>query len=126
LAKCRNPECRNGLTPGIVIAGKGNAKLPVLGQTMRWGWVHCLACNPNEEERRRGVNYKHVSRSAAEIAQRAELANSKASYKALPQKLGGIKKANEDSGPTAHHDGVPNDQLTKLLEQVGKLMNNIR
>ena len=92
---------------------------------MRWGWVHCLACNPNEEERRRGVNYKHVSRSAAEIAQRAELANSKASYKALPQKLGGIKKANEDSGPTAHHDGVPNDQLTKLLEQVGKLTEQV-
>jgi chromosome segregation ATPase len=122
---CKNPECRNGLTPGVVIRGRGNAKLPVLGQTQTWGWVRCLACNASEEHTKAGAVFKLVKRSAEEIAQRAAMATSKAIYKpesAVAKGLGAIK-----SGVQQEHNQSPDNsaQLDKLINQVSKLTEQL-
>lgn len=45
-SNCRNPECRNGLTPGLAAVGGGNKAQPLFGaggigakRLMRWAWV---------------------------------------------------------------------------------------
>lgn len=142
MSACRNPECLRGLTPGLVIVGKGNKGAPVVGEgarppTYRWAWVRCLSCNAPEDARKNGAVYKHVNRAPEEIAQRAELANSKAPYKPeseVGKALGGLNRvqtahqpANQGAASTALQQQLTqtNAQLAKLLEANTKLTENV-
>lgn len=121
---CRNPECVNGLTPGLVAAGGGSKAQPLFGaggvgakRLMRWAWVNCLACNAPEGARKAGAVYKHLNLSEGEIARRAQMANTKASYQ--PEILETLKRPG--SAPPA----ADNKQLTELLEQNKQLNERI-
>lgn len=90
MPRCRNPECRNGQTPGVVITGKGTKTHPILGQRMSWGWVACPACTPNKDS----GPFKLIKRSPDEIAQRADLATRRATYAPSPANaLGSVRAA---------------------------------
>lgn len=120
---CRNPECRNGLTPGAVATGGGTKGAPLfgpggvgVGKLMRWSWVNCLACNPPEGARKAGAVYKHLNLSEDEIARRAALATARASYQPpLSQSLGKLTQRSGagSSAPTEQNAG----KLAELLEQ---------
>lgn len=75
-ARCRNPECVNGVTPGVVVVGKGDKFRPILGQRMTWSWVPCPLCKPVKET----AGWKPMQRTTQEIAARADLATRKAPY----------------------------------------------
>jgi len=129
---CQNPECKNGLVPGLVMASPRGSKVPLIGSDgkmgsggQRWGWVKCLACNASEESKDRGIVYKHVPRSPEEIAQRAARATNRETYKpesAVARGLGGVR-----AGAKAPEAPPPDNsaQLTKLLDQVTKLTEQI-
>jgi len=122
MASCRNPECVNGRTPGVIASGKGTANQPIVGASMRWGWVNCRACNPSDVDRKRGVTYMHVHRTGEEIAERAELANSRARYEPVSQQL---QKIHAKTPVAAPAPTVGSDQVGKLLEQVSKLVDQV-
>jgi hypothetical protein len=124
---CRNPECQNGLTPGLVAAGGGSKAQPLFGaggvgakRLMRWAWVPCLACNPPADARKAGATYRHLGLSEQQIAQRAQLANMKASYQPPAQESLGKLAANRPGtpGPGSTADG---GKLSELMEQNKKL-----
>jgi hypothetical protein len=126
MANCRNPECRNGLTPGIVIRGKGNSKLPVIGQTQTWGWVKCLACNSSEEHTKAGAVFKLVNRTPEEIAQRAARATAREIYKPeseTEKRLASLRSNKTVAGSAPAPDNSA--QLNKLIEQVSKLTEQL-
>lgn len=85
--ECRNPECVNGMTPGLVAAGGGNKGQPLFGaggvgakRLMRWFWVNCLACNAPADAGKAGATYRSQDLSEGEIARRAQMANTKAPF----------------------------------------------
>jgi hypothetical protein len=123
-ASCRNPECRDGLTPGTAVVGGGSKGAPIFGaggvgakRLMRWAWVRCLACNPPEDARKAGAVYKPLHLSEDEIARRAQLASTKAPYVPVQDSLG--KLAGRDPGGTRAPptSGVDSGKLAELLEQ---------
>ena len=119
---CRNPECRDGRTPGLIARGLGNAKTPVLGAKMTWGWVPCPACNDDPNARNAGVSFKLVHRSSEEMERRRQLADEKAPYKQeapIAKSLGLLKVT--APAATADHSA----QMAKLLEQVTKLTEQV-
>lgn len=120
---CRNPECRNGFTPGIITSGRGSATAPIIGAVMRWGWVNCRACKPKDKD----PPYQHVQRQPHEVAERARLADAKAPYdrKADQQRtaLAGIAAA--APVPAPQPQSIPSDQLTRLLAQIEKLTDQV-
>lgn len=84
---CKNPECDGGMTPGLVAAGGGSKGQPLFGaggvgakRLMRWGWVNCLACNPSDDSRKAGARYRPLVLTQVQIAQRAQMASTKAAY----------------------------------------------
>jgi hypothetical protein len=120
---CRNPECQNGLTPGLVAAGGGSKAQPLFGaggigakRLMRWAWIPCLACNAPEDARKSGATYRHLGLSEQQVAQRAQLANMKASYQPPVQeslgKLAGARPEARSTQPT-----VDSGKLAELMEQ---------
>lgn len=120
---CRNPECRNGLTPGISITGKGNAKVPVLGAVQRWAWVKCLACNAPQDAAKAGARYRDLHLDADQIAQRAQLATQRAEYRPLQESgLSRVKPLHLGT-PTA--SSVNNEQMAKMLEQISQLNTTV-
>lgn len=131
---CRNPECVNGMTPGLVAAGGGNKAQPLFGsggvgakKLMRWGWVPCLACNPSDDQRKAGARYKDLNLTDTQIAQRAQQANSKAPYN--PQEPrpvlsrpapGSAAAAPENAGKLfelLEQNKQLNDKLAEMLKQ---------
>lgn len=122
MSECRNPECRNGFTPGIITSGKGTANMPVLGAVMRWGWVKCRACNVDKDH-----PYQAVNRSPAEIAERARLADSKTTYKASdkPDRSSLERLAKATPAPTQQTSGVSQERFDRLLDQVTKLTDQV-
>lgn len=121
-AECRNPECRKGYTPGVVTSGKGSANAPLVGATMRWGWVKCRACNSDKDH-----PYQHVPRAPAEIQERARLADAKAPYvnqaPADRSKLEAIKSNVLSPAPSTN--GSSNAMVEKLLGQIEKLTDQV-
>lgn len=118
---CRNPECRDGLTPGLMAAGGGTKGAPLFGaggvgakKLMRWTWVRCLACNPPDDARKAGAAYKHLGLSEDQIARRAQLANTKAPYQPQENRLaaGGRGSASAVTGGLTADSG----KLAELLE----------
>lgn len=95
---CRNPECSNGLTPGLVAAGGGSKAQPLFGaggigakRLMRWAWIPCLACNAPDDARKAGATYKALNLTQAQIAQRAQMASLKSAYQ--PQERATLSRA---------------------------------
>lgn len=118
--KCRNPECDKGLTPGIVMRGRGKTGRPLFGEggtqkadPMHWGWVRCPFCNPSEKDE--SAPPKLVRRSAEEIAQRAEMATNRVEYKPqtpLNSRLGRVAA----TAPASN--GVDNSELMKKIDKL--------
>lgn len=126
MTACTNPECRTGLTPGVVAGGRGTTNAPIIGTKMRWGWVRCLACKPHPDDTKNGAKFKLVQRTQQEMAQRAEWATQKAEYK--PQqvmtRLAGVHASAAASGPQALSGAPAPDmsaQIAKLTEAVMNL-----
>lgn len=122
---CRNPECVNGLTPGVAIQGKGNKDKPVLGQIMRWGWVRCSFCNPKAND----PDYPLVKRTDEDIAQRAEMASKRMEYKpksAISSRLGNLaSRAAQRIVPPPENSALM-AKMDKLIEGQGELLDQIR
>jgi hypothetical protein len=120
---CRNPECRDGFTPGIITAGKGTANLPIVGSTMRWGWVKCRACNADKDH-----PYTPQQRAPGEIAERARLADAKAPYKPAPapdrSRLERLAAAQATAPFPASSPGDAG-RIDRLLDQVSKLTDTV-
>jgi hypothetical protein len=117
---CRNPECNNGMTPGLVASGGGSKAQPLFGaggvgtkRLMRWSWVPCLACNAPTDARKAGAVYKVLNLSDTEIAQRASLANSKAPY-TLEEPRTTLSRAPH---PMSAHAPENAGKLNELIEQ---------
>lgn len=129
------------MTPGLVAAGGGSKGQPLFGtggigakRLMRWGWVNCLACNPSDDSRKAGARYRPLVLTQAQIAQRAQMASTKAAYQqqdknpvrqtgtlALPNvpsvdsgRLAELVKANEQL----------NARLDEMLKQNAEMMKN--
>lgn len=127
-SSCRNPECQSGMTPGLVAAGGGTKGAPLFGaggvgakRLMRWSWVPCLACSPPDDARKAGAVYRHLNLSEGEIARRAQLANTKASY--VPQdKPSKLAQSNPAVAPNGFAPGGADvGKLAELLEANKKL-----
>lgn len=79
---CVNLECRNGVSPGIILIGGGKNSAPliqngVMSKTgMRWGWTRCRACRPEDKD----PPFKAKSYTKEQITERARLADAKAPY----------------------------------------------
>lgn len=126
-SNCRNPECVNGMAPGLVATGKGKAGAPLFGEggvgakgLMRWGWLSCPACKPQV-----GAPYRALRLSPEEIARRAELATAKASYSPpTPQdRLGKIPRSMPNG---AYHSASQDDsKLAELLDTNKKLSEQV-
>lgn len=123
-SSCRNPECRDGMTPGVAAVGGGEKGRPLFGpdgvgvkRVMRWAWVRCLACNAPDDARKAGAVYKPLRLTEDEIARRAQLASTKAPYTPVNDKLGKL------AGSPSRHGGAPiaasadAGKLAELLEQ---------
>lgn len=118
-SSCRNPECQSGMTPGLVAAGGGTKGAPLFGaggvgakRLMRWSWVPCLACSPPDDARKAGAVYRHLNLSEGEIARRAQLANTKASYQPAEKDL---------SKTTLGRPGQPQGATSSVTPDTGKL-----
>jgi DNA-binding ferritin-like protein len=95
--------------------------MPIVGSTMRWGWVKCRACNSDKDH-----PYQKTLRAPGEIAERARLADAKAPYKPTPvadrsrlEELATTAAAAKPSAPQ------PDGRLDKLLDQVSKLTDAV-
>jgi hypothetical protein len=127
---CRNPECVNGLTPGLVAAGGGTKGAPLYGpggvgarKLMRWAWVNCLACNAPEGARRAGATYRHLNLTDTQIAQRAQQANSKAPYQQQEPRPTLSRAITGSSGFTA--PAVDATKLNEMIEQNKQLSERL-
>jgi hypothetical protein len=81
MTECKNPECRNGLVPGLRVAGNGTYDGAKPGARMQWCAVPCPACRPQPK----GPGYVPVNRGEDEIADRWELATRRAPYVDKPK-----------------------------------------
>lgn len=127
MPKCKNPECVNGLTPGVKIIGKGKSGAPLFGQggthkpdPMRWAWVNCLACNPKPKD----PPFVLRRRSAEDIAQRAQQATEGAPYKpdsVIGARLSRVAVRAKSNGSSNGHSTPPSDN-SELMAKIDKLM----
>lgn len=123
MPKCRNPECVNGLTPGVKIIGKGKTGAPLFGQggthrpdPMKWAWVNCLACNPKPKD----PAFVLKRRSPEEMAQRAQMASEGAAYK--PDSEVGARLARVAVKTRSNGSSVPSSDNSELMAKIDKLM----
>lgn len=126
MSKCRNQECKDGSTPGVIASGKGTKMSPVVGASMRWGWVRCRACRPEEKD----PPFESKSRTPQEIQERARLADNKSVYVAnqvVNPRLAKIRLNTPDppAAPPPDNSGQIAgliDSVTKLSVQVAELL----
>lgn len=122
MSKCRNPECKNGTTPGVVIVGKGTKDKPILGQSMKWGWVRCSVCNPQPKD----PPFKLVKRTPEEIAQRAAWATERIEYKPKSIVASGLARVKAAAPtPTAAPAPANDDRLDKMLQRIDSLLEQL-
>jgi hypothetical protein len=134
MAKCRNPECVNGLAPGVKISGRGKNGAPLFGQggvqrkdPMHWAWVSCLCCSPQKD-----MPFKLIRRTADEIAQRAQMASSKTEYKPKSEvgaRLGNLARAASNAGPLpdirVSSNGAGNAEMMAKLDKINENMSDL-
>ena len=128
MPKCRNPECRNGVTPGIVMRGRGKHGRPLFGNggthkadPSHWGWVSCPACNPKEDD----APFKPVKRTAEEIAQRAQMATDRTEYKPQTPMLSTLRKAAATAPSVAAVDQMAQAEVLKKIEKLMEGQNEL-
>lgn len=139
MSKCRNPECVNGLTPGVKILGRGKTGAPLFGKDQaprqdrgHWAWVNCLACNRQPSDK--DVPFKLIRRTAEEVAQRAQMASSKAPYKPKSEVASRLSRVASAAGPLpdirVNGGGADNSamlaKLDKLVEGQAELLDQIK
>lgn len=129
--KCKNPECVNGLTPGIVMRGRGKNGRPLFGEggtqkadPMHWGWVRCPFCNPTEQDEAHPP--KLVRRSAEEIAQRAEMATNRVEYKAQAPLTSRLSRVASTAAPSGPDNSELMKKIDKLMEGQTELLDQIK
>lgn len=135
MSRCKNPECRNGLTPGVSIRGKGKTGAPLFGQggthkadPMHWAWVNCLACNPKPKD----PPFVLRRRSEEEIAQRAQLANDRAPYKpdsevgARLSRVAAKGNGARPATPSPPENSALSAKIDKLIEGQSELLDQIK
>lgn len=131
MAKCRNPECVNGLTPGVRIMGKGKTGAPLFGKDQAprkdqayWAWVNCLVCNRQPSDK--DVPFKLIRRTPDEIAQRAQMASSKTPYKPKSEVGSRLGRIAASAGPLpdirANGSVAHGAEFNDLMKKVDKLM----
>lgn len=118
---CRNPECQNGLTPGLEARGGGNKAQPLFGaggvgakKLMRWTWVPCLVCNAPEDARKASAVYRDLRLTEDQIAQRAQMATNKTAYQPALSRPPARPGAGSTAAPSA--DAGRLNELTKATE----------
>jgi hypothetical protein len=121
---CRNPECRDGLTPGVVAAGGGTKGQPLFGaggvgakRLMRWAWIPCLACNAPDDARKAGAVYRNLNLSEGDIARRAQMANTKAAHNPQEPRPTLSRHTQSLSPGSATHATADSGKLAELAEQ---------
>jgi hypothetical protein len=124
---CSNLECKNGVTPGVILIGGGRNSAPLINNGvmqktgMRWGWIRCTACRPEEKD----PPWKPKSLTQEQIDERRRWADAKAAYVEPQQKrLEKIKLKTPDV-PTLTPSTEPNAELMRMIEQNDKLMLQI-
>lgn len=119
MADCKNPECKNGSTPGVIAAGRGTKFAPVVGATMRWGWVNCRACSPKDKD----PPFDLIRRTTQEIQERARLADTRATYVKPVEnpRLTKIKASSNGAAPPPDNSA----QLSQLIDTVSKLSTQV-
>jgi hypothetical protein len=92
---------------------------------MRWAWVPCLACSPPDDARKAGATYKNLNLNEGDIARRAQLANTKASY--TPQEPRPTLSRTSPGNPvvTAPAPSADAGKLAELVEQNKKLSERL-
>jgi hypothetical protein len=126
MPKCRNPECVNGLCPGVKILSKGKTSAPLFGDggthkadPMRWAWVNCLSCNPKPKD----PPYKHVVRPEAERKQRAAWASEGVPYRPDSETAARLSRvAAKANGGGSHSAPAPSPDNSELMSKIDKLV----
>lgn len=127
---CSNLECKNGVTPGVILIGGGRNSAPLINNGimsktgMRWGWVRCTACRPEEKD----PPWKPKSLSQDQMDERRRWADGKASYiEPQQKKLERIKIHTPAPTATEEHYSAPanDDRMDRALEQNEKLMSQV-
>lgn len=125
---CVNPECRDGVCPGVIASGGGPKGAPLIGSDGkmrpigRWAWIRCRACRPDKDD---PTAYEKRHRSDEEMSERARLANSKAPYVA-PSKSPLEKIKSNTPTPEARTSPPDNSaQLAQLIDTVSKLSGQV-
>lgn len=125
---CINPECKNGVTPGVIGIGRGKNGAPLINNGVmsdipkRWGWVACRACNPDEK-----TPFIPKSWGPDEIQERARLADAKAPYVSKPKadpRLARIKASTQSPHAPAPPP-VNDDRIDKLIEQNAEMSKKV-
>jgi hypothetical protein len=79
---CANLECKNGVTPGLIVIGGGKNGAPLIQNgvmaktSARYGWVRCPVCRPDEKD----PPFKPKGYTKEQIMERARWADAKAPY----------------------------------------------
>ena len=124
---CSNLECKNGVTPGVILIGGGRNSAPLINNGvmqktgMRWGWIRCTACRPEEKD----PPWKPKSLSPDDIEQRKRWADAKSPYVEPQQKKLEKIKIRLPDAPATASTPVNDDRLEKLQEQNERLMAQI-
>lgn len=124
---CSNLECKNGVTPGVILIGGGRNSAPLINNGvmqktgMRWGWVRCIACRPEEKD----PPWKPKSLTPEDMEQRKRWADAKSPYIEPQQnKLEKIKIKLPDQ-PTSAAAPPANDRIDKLLDKISELTETV-
>lgn len=129
---CRNPECRDGLTPGLMAAGGGTKGAPLFGaggvgakKLMRWTWVRCLACNAPDDARKAGAVYRPLNLSEDQIARRAQFANTKAPYVPIDNKSAGARPGGAVPSSVPSADTGKLNELLEANKQLNERLGEV-
>lgn len=130
---CTNAECRNGVTPGVVLIGGGKNSAPLIQNGVmsksasRWGWVRCRACRPEDKD----PPFKPKTFTQEQIMERARFADSKSPYvQETEKRLSRIAASapKRASAPTpdnglAEQMAEMNKRLSEMTEALSKSVN---
>lgn len=118
---CVNLECRNGVSPGIILIGGGKNSAPLIQNGVmsksgtRWGWTRCRACRPEDKD----PPYKAKNYTEEQIRERARLADAKAPYvQEVEQRLSRI--VTSTPAPSRASAPPPDDRLVEQMAEVNK------
>lgn len=118
---CVNLECRNGVSPGIILIGGGKNSAPLIQNGVmsktgtRWGWTRCRACRPEDKD----PPFKAKSYTEDQIRERARLADAKAPYvQEVESRLSRV--AASTVAPSRASAPPPDDRLLEQMAEVNK------